>query len=271
MKKKSIILDIKVVGKSKNGGLLKEYLLQCQNLKCLKNFWVDRRKKGRIYCSDDCIPKTLEETQKKEISNTLKKYFSENDVWSKGLTKNDHPAIALLASKLKGRENPTAKENIKAAHKFNKGKKRIFSKDWKENMSKAHFGKTLGPQSIDHKNKIQQGRIKYYKEHSEEAKGWKMVSKAETKFFNEIEKKYKVSIFRQFVLEGKIFDGLYKNILIESDGKYFHQNKENDELKNKIAIDNGYEIFRFEINDVREVERKIKFYENVLNLLFKKS
>lgn len=43
--------------------------------------------------------------------------------WNKGLTKEDHPAIAAYVEKLKGRI-------------------RVFTEQWKENLSKGHMGKS---------------------------------------------------------------------------------------------------------------------------------
>ena len=78
-----------------------------------------------------------------------------------------------------------------------------------------------------------------------------------------------VMLISQFWLEGKCYDYKIpnKNILIECDGKHWHSSPEaieNDKIKNEIAQRNGYVLYRFAINEVKEVKLVIEKNKELL-------
>jgi hypothetical protein len=83
-------------------------------------------------------------------------------------------------------------------------------------------------------------------------------SKPEMEFFNVLKFYFGKDVKKPFKLEGKIYDYILNNkVLIEFDGEYWHsllKNKENDELKNKIAIKHGYKIFRVKEKNANDIE-----------------
>jgi very-short-patch-repair endonuclease len=65
-----------------------------------------------------------------------------------------------------------------------------------------------------------------------------------------IERKLGIKMQRQFRLKGKYYDGKYKNVLLEIDGVFWHRTPRqlaNDLLKDQIAIENGYKIYRIKV------------------------
>lgn len=83
-------------------------------------------------------------------------------------------------------------------------------------------------------------------------------SKSEIEYFNILKYFYGNEIKKQFRLENKIYDYiLLDKILIEFDGDYWHslpKNKYNDNLKNDIAIKNGYYLIRIKENESNNIE-----------------
>ena len=61
----------------------------------------------------------------------------------------------------------------------------------------------------------------------------------------------------QYKINNRYFDfKLGKKILIEIDGKYFHNNPlaiENDKLKTKLAADNKFILIRISENDIHKI------------------
>ena len=99
----------------------------------------------------------------------------------------------------------------------------------------------------------------------------KGVSKASNAFFMELENKYNVVILREIELENRLFDGRWKNNLIEVDGSYWHRTKfqkANDRFKNRIATRNGFILYRFVVDSVRDVPKLIIKYKRKLDKLF---
>ncbi len=89
-------------------------------------------------------------------------------------------------------------------------------------------------------------------------------SKSETRFLDLLEIIYNIKFERQYPLllddMGFSYDGRYKNILIEIDGKYWHNKPHqirNDELKSFVAIDNDFILLRININSIKQVEETI--------------
>lgn len=73
------------------------------------------------------------------------------------------------------------------------------------------------------------------------------------------------NIKSQFKLKNKFFDfKLGDNILIEYDGDYWHSKSnhiENDKIKTKLAIDNGYILVRIKDSESKDIEILNKIYK----------
>ena len=96
-------------------------------------------------------------------------------------------------------------------------------------------------------------------------------SKSEIKFLDKIEKIYNKSIERTFPLKNKYYDGRYGNVLLEINGEYWHSKSKvikNDKYKKNLAINNGYEIYTFIVNNIKEVDNKLKKYKKELDKIF---
>jgi hypothetical protein len=86
------------------------------------------------------------------------------------------------------------------------------------------------------------------------------VSKSETIFLDKLAELLNKPIERQYSLRSKLFDGKIDNVLIEVDGEYWHRTKEqknNDELKNTLAKEEGFELIRIPIRRIEQVEKVI--------------
>ena len=95
-------------------------------------------------------------------------------------------------------------------------------------------------------------------------------SKSCTLFLDKIEGLYNIEIKRECPFNGRVFDGRFKNILIEVDSLYWHSNNiEIDTLKEQIAKEKGFKLFRFNIECVEEVSRKLVEYKDILDNIFK--
>ena len=97
-------------------------------------------------------------------------------------------------------------------------------------------------------------------------------SRIERLILHKLERYFKVKIQRQFKLEGKYFDGKFKNVLIELDGIYWHRTKKqltNDTYKNHLAEKHGYKIYRFKVIN-KDVNALIGSNIKTLNEIFKK-
>lgn len=83
-------------------------------------------------------------------------------------------------------------------------------------------------------------------------------SKPENEYYNILKYFYGDKIQKGFQLEGKFYDYILgDNILIEFDGDYWHNqisNKENDKIKNAIAIKNGFIIFRIKESESANID-----------------
>ena len=97
-------------------------------------------------------------------------------------------------------------------------------------------------------------------------------SNSERLFLDIMEAVYNIKIERQFSLNGKYYDGKLNNILIEIDGAKWHRSKkqkENDLLKEEIAKQNNYEIYRIKLNSIQEIPEAIHKNKELLNKIFK--
>jgi hypothetical protein len=97
------------------------------------------------------------------------------------------------------------------------------------------------------------------------------ISKSSKLFFDEIEKKFKIKIIREFFLDGRYFDGKYGDYLIEIDSQYWHSfddRKIIDQIKNKIAVQNNYKILRIQLNSTRDINKTLDKNLNVFKEIF---
>jgi len=95
-------------------------------------------------------------------------------------------------------------------------------------------------------------------------------SKSATMFLDEVEKKYGVRIEREFRLSNRFFDGRVGRILLEVDGKYWHEKSRQrriDIVKDTLAAKNGFTIHRFIVSREGEVQKKITEYDGQLRVL----
>ena len=68
-------------------------------------------------------------------------------------------------------------------------------------------------------------------------------------------------VIHQFQLEGKYYDYLIEDLLIELDGFYWHKEKkvkENDKFKDNLALKYNYKILRINENDVKNIDTILK-------------
>lgn len=74
-----------------------------------------------------------------------------------------------------------------------------------------------------------------------------------------IEREYGIKVDRSFSVEDRVYDIRYKNILIESDGSYWHSLPDviaNDTYKTEIAKRNNYVLLRFSLDSEKDVVSK---------------
>ena len=92
------------------------------------------------------------------------------------------------------------------------------------------------------------------------------ISKSATKFLDIVEQELKITIQREFPITNRLFDGRYKNFLIEVDGSYWHRTKRqlaNDKIKEGLAKQAGFTLLRIPVRRLNEAVAKAKlFVEN---------
>ena len=103
-------------------------------------------------------------------------------------------------------------------------------------------------------------------------------SKSSQQFLDKIEMMFSCKIDREYKLQygGKpnqvrYYDGKFKNVLIELDGTYFHSTKKaqkNDTFKAHLAERFRYEVLRFELNSVSEIDRVLAENLDTLKTVF---
>jgi len=76
------------------------------------------------------------------------------------------------------------------------------------------------------------------------------------------------NVKQQFLLKRKIYDFLiFNRLIIEYDGLYWHQNTAiNDEEKNKIALENGYVLYRVSDKRSKNIEILVEIQKILKNL-----
>lgn len=95
-------------------------------------------------------------------------------------------------------------------------------------------------------------------------------SEIEIEFFHVLRYYFNDSIKLSFKLENKYYDYILGGkLLIELDGTYWHSTqkaKDNDKYKNELAVKHGFEIFRIDEKEAKNIEtlKKIKeIYEKI--------
>ena len=88
-------------------------------------------------------------------------------------------------------------------------------------------------------------------------------------FLDTLERIYNIKIEREFLLQGYYYDGRIDEVLIETDGTFWHKNTgERDQRKTLVANKHGYQLFRIELDSVEEVEKAIQDNKVRLDSLF---
>lgn len=165
--------------------------------------------------------------------------------------------LSLAQKKRFQNENNRKKLSIKMSGGNNPMYGKTHTKEARKIMSKASKSRVLSTQS---REKMRKSRIEYMRTHNI----YHGISKSETLFLNKIEELYNIKFERSVYVGGRYYDAKIKNCLVEVDGKYWHSKPkmiEVDILKNKIAKNNGYTLYRFEVNNVEEVDEKITKYK----------
>ena len=97
-------------------------------------------------------------------------------------------------------------------------------------------------------------------------------SKSCVEFLNKLENMFDVKIEREIQLSGKFYDGKFNNILIEVDSDYWHNINKTDDIKNEIAKNNNFILYRFKVNGIKEVDAVInKNLDALKNILENKN
>jgi len=195
----------------------------------------------------------IKESVAKKISdNHIQKYsIGEMKVWNEGLTKETDDRIFKYSKKLMGKI-------ISDEHKI------ILSKINKKNKN------ALGHKVTDDVKKIlSDSTIRQHQNNKGNYKDTKPEIKSE-KILEENNINYK----KQFRLGNRLFDFYLPdyNILIEVDGIFYHgknikdedlkydiqkKSRKIDKLKDKIALDNGYKLFRVWEDELYKLEELI--------------
>lgn len=98
------------------------------------------------------------------------------------------------------------------------------------------------------------------------------VSKSGTLFLDYLEEIFGIKIRREYKIKRFRFDGKIKNILIEVDGSYWHQNmEERENRKDKLAKEKGFKVVRCNVDDMRKSKEKAFYYKNKFVKIFKEN
>lgn len=222
--------------------------VECRHCHKLFEVWPHDAQR-RKYCSNACHKKhpwnegRTKETHPtlKKMAKKIKKFIEENGTWNEGLTKETNASLAAQS----------------------------------ENLSKLMLDKYEDRRMVVKCKKCDNTYETYIRDPQVYCSiACKMldfvsISKPETLFLDRLEEIYGLTIDRQLPLKNWLFDGRIKgtNILIESDGSYFHSRedvKKRDKAKEKYAERKGFVVYRFENSIVEEIEDNIKKYDNVI-------
>lgn len=210
----------------------------------------------------------MTEETKRKISNTLKgRPFSP-----------EHRANLSLAG-MGHKPNPRKPESIERArillrkYQFQPGTTvslgRKHSDATKKKIGQSNKVALLGHRITDEaKKNMSQARVRYMESHKSCGK-----SNSETQFLDALERLYNIRIQRNVSIQNRVFDGRYKNIIIEVDGDYWHSLPKsilNDQYKNLLVEESGLTILRIRLNDVKDInqvltDRKTEFDKSFLS------
>lgn len=87
------------------------------------------------------------------------------------------------------------------------------------------------------------------------------ISKSATKFLDTLEQLLHSKIEREVPIENRLYDGKYKDTLIEVDGAYWHRTrkqKANDQHKNQLAKSAGLNLIRVAVRREADAQYKAK-------------
>lgn len=215
-----------------------------------------------------------------EISKKISLSNKGRKAWNKGIKTGflgtEETRIKLsLSHKDKIPHKPLSEESRKRLSLLNKGKPRSkpFSKEHNQKISLSKKGKPL---SENHKKKLslaKRGKPWSEKKRNQMISSNLMRSKPEILFGELIYKYFGIELEHSKYLDGKIFDYCYEpgKTLFECDGTYYHSMPNsiiNDQFKNKIALDNGYILQRYNLDTLKQVEPLIKEEFNRLKNIF---
>lgn len=208
------------------------------------------------------------ETIKKETGidiRTFKKYciefnFIENIESFKRITKKHQFFWSDKNNKIGGRKNIEEETLVNIKYFLEKNKNKYTLKE------------IINKFELDYTPLVLQKRLieSFGKEYIENLLKLGISSKSEVEYYNILKFFFGEEIKKDFKLEGKRYDYILNDkILIEFDGDYWHsllRNIKRDKEKDKIAIRNGYKIFRIKESESKNIEILIKLkkisYEN---------
>ena len=204
----------------------------------------DCEKRKTVCKSCSCKNKKLSDQHKKNIGKGIRN----SEKWKKSCVLN-----------------PEWRGKISATEK---GK--IVSDETREKLRISHLGKKPSKKT---REKLRETSRKAWQDGKFDKMVQQTISKSSQKFLNRIEDEFGIEFDdREFPLENKFYDAKYKDILIEVDSKWWHsldEHKKNDKLKNKIAKNNNYRLYRFEVNSEQEVNKVFNQNRNLIENIFK--
>lgn len=160
----------------------------------------------------------------------------------------NHNRICLSCAHIGQIYTPMPKETRERMSKCRSGKNNPF-------YGKKHTKETI---EIIRQTSIERRRNRKYQ----------FVSKSATYFLDLIEKTFNIKFDeREFEINRYYYDAIYGKNIFEIDGGYWHslpKTIERDKYKEKLAKQNGYNIYRFTVNEISEVDEKFNKYKNKL-------
>ena len=229
---------------------------------------------GREGCSARVVVKhkyllNIQKYHSQECANIMRKLYRHTEEAKLTISKkskgknhtkiwNDNISKGLLSSghTTKGRKRPP--EELERMSKSLKGRggKYIRTPEILERMSSKLRGRTYTEESNRRrsetlKRKIASGEIIRHPENP---------SKTEIYWGKRIEEIFKIQLVRSKWIKNRCFDYRYKKYLFEIDGSYWHSlpdRIEVDTLKNDLAYQYNYILYRFSVDSFQDVEKCI--------------